>query len=152
MRPMLAMFAVTATLGASGCNRSAEAGAAGEAAVDAPVRAAGQWREFHTIDGVQAPRVNHCVAAKDIVETHRLAPRPGEECREFETGRKGGTFTVSLVCKRGATTVTKKTRASGNFASSFSIETVTTMDPVPDSFGAKAVSTYRITAERTGDC
>jgi hypothetical protein len=154
MKPLLAIFAVAAALGAGGCNRSAEAGASvEEKAFEYPVRAAGLWRETHMVDGKKAPPVKQCVkSAQDLLKFYRVIARDGDDCSEYETTAKGQTINVKLVCKQGKSTVTKKTRANGDFRTRFTIETVTTMNPVPDSFGAKALSTYTITAERTGDC
>lgn len=144
---------LAAALGAAACNPAAgldEGKPVAEKA--APVRAAGQWREVHTIDGKQAPGVNRCVTAEDLIKAYRLAPRPLDECATYETTMKDGAVTVRTVCTVGKSTVGKTTRATGDFQARFSLETITTMDPVLDVIGAKPRSVYAITAERTGDC
>lgn len=153
MKKAVLVSALAAALGAAACSPMSglDEGkpAPGKAA---PVRAAGQWREIHTIDGQRAPNVNRCVTAEDLIAAYRLAPRPLDECATYDAAMKDGVFTVRTVCTINTSTVTKTTRVTGDVQTRFSLETVTTMNPVPDTFGAKPRSVYAIAAERTGDC
>lgn len=109
------------------------AGTAFAADVEYPPRKPGLWElSMAQADDPQAkPHVmQQCIDAKtDAAMREAGQGVSGEACSKRDTRKEGAKIVVDSVCKMGATTMTSHSEISGDFGSSYRMESHTTYEP-----------------------
>ena len=153
MKPVLAIIATTAALGAAACNRAADAApepaaAAAAPAIDFPVLAAGKWRTITSVDGMRIEK-RKCQRAPESIET-AFGYTPGFAMNCETTFRKvPGGIEAKTLCKNNVTQAAARYLVTGDFQTSYAIDE--TVDYTPEYQGLTHVSRVR-SAERIGEC
>jgi len=166
MRFAIAAATVALLLAACGgaeTTTTAETPAAGEApaapaAAPEPAMAtgltgpsAGKWRSTTTAMGMTMPPMEICYDKQmSMEEAQAIQQSAGVECSENTYNAAAGGMTGRSVCKMGDMTITSDMKVTGDFASAYTMEITSSMDPAPP--GMPNPSTTAIKMERLGDC
>ena len=162
MRIALSLALVAAL--AAACSKKEEAAKAPEAAAPAapagPALAAadmegpkpGKWKMTTTLSAAPKPvTVETCVAQTSFKDMDAAKQQAGVTCAEQSYRRDGADIVGHSVCTiQGGMKVITDSRISGDFASRYTVDAKTVMDPAPTP--AMKETTMKITAERIGDC
>lgn len=151
----VAVLALAACGGAETPATTAEAPATPETPAAAPEPAAtagltgpsaGLWRATAVSDGAAAPPFEFCYKKQMTLEDAKaMQAEMGVTCSEESHNVTPGGMTSHAVCKMGDDTVTTDTKMTGDFASAYTVEVVSTT-------GAGAPTTVVTKMERVGDC
>ncbi|CAN7194989.1 DUF3617 family protein [Phenylobacterium sp. LjRoot164] len=159
-------LALVAVLAAA-CSKKEEAAKAPEAAAPAAPTApagpalaaadlegpkAGKWKMTTTLSAAPKPvTVETCVAQTSFKDMDAAKRQAGVTCSEQSYTRDGADIVGRSVCTiQGGMKVITDSRISGDFASRYTIDAKTVMDPAPTP--AMKETTMKMTAERIGDC
>ena len=167
-------FAALAALGLAACGPSEPAndaaapdGAAEPAASSAPTPApgaaapaiegpaAGRWRVTMTAMGQTLPATETCFTQQvSLAEAEKMQQQAGVTCSEQSYRREGDAWIGHSVCTMdnagSPMKMTTDTRVTGDFASKYTMDITSKIDPPPMPNMAEQKMT--MTAERIGDC
>ncbi len=166
----LVFVAAAAALGFSACGQSepaADTASATDAAPAAPATpavstampegpSAGKWRMTMTAMGQSLPPTEQCYQKQvSLEEAEKMQQQAGVSCSEQSYKKEGDTWVGHSVCTMemgpgGPIKVSTNTRVTGDFASKYTMEMNSKMDPAP--MPSMAEQTMTLTAERIGDC
>jgi len=118
--------------------------------------AAGKWRISMTnMMGLTLPSTEVCYAEQvSLAEAEKMQQQAGVTCSEQSYRREGDAWVGHSVCNMDAggtpMRVTTDMRVTGDFASKYTMDITSRMDPapMPDMAETKMI----MTAERIGDC
>lgn len=109
------------------------ASAAGAATIDYPPRKPGLWEmSMSQADAPEAKPhvVQQCIDARTDAAMREMGGGASREaCSKQDMRKEGGKIVVDSVCKLGATTLTSHSEISGDFGSSYRMESHTTYEP-----------------------
>lgn len=141
----------------AGDNAAAPAPAAAPAGASAPVDgpAAGKWRVTVTAMGQTLPPTEQCITQQiSLAEAEKMQQQAGVTCSEQNYRREGDAWVGHSVCTMdtgGAPMkVTTDMRVTGDFASRYTMDMTSKMDPAP--MPGMAEQKMTMEAERIGDC
>jgi len=122
-------------------------------AIEGP--AAGKWRVTMTSMGQTLPATETCYAEQvSIAEAQKMQQQAGVSCSEQTYRRDGDAWIGHSVCTMdnagSPMTMTSDTRVTGDFASKYSMDITSKIDPPP--MPNMAEQKITMTAERIGDC
>jgi len=163
----LAIAAVAAALLLTACGGAdtattaetpAAGGAAGLAAAPGPAMpaaltgpSAGKWRSTITSAGMTMPPNEICYEKQMTMdEAQAIQQSAGVECSVNTYNADASGMTGHSVCKMGDTTITSDTKVVGDFASAYTMEISSSMNPAPPGMPNPSVTTVKM--ERLGDC
>lgn len=163
MKPLLAMFAIVAALGAGGCDPmtsnaamaaqiTANAGPGPDAKVfEFPTRAAGKWRTVSTLKGDAGRTTKTSCYRVDQRIDQALEFTPIDALRNCGTSMHWSSkkLIVEHTCNNGNQKVEARTTVHGNFKTSYTMETMVNFRPA---FRGDDHASIITTAERIGDC
>lgn len=98
-------------------------------AIDFPTRRAGLWQVSIESDARPAMVAKHCVDEATDLQMQKMGQEMGGECKRGELLREGDALVTSSVCKMGKTTLTSKSRTTGDFKSTIRTEVDAKFDP-----------------------
>jgi len=112
----------------------------------------GKWKMTTVLSAAPKPIVAEtCVAQISFKEMDAAKRQAGLTCTEQSYRREGADIVGHSVCTiQGGMKVTTDSRISGDFASKYTVDAKTVMDPAPTP--AMKETNMKITAERVGDC
>ena len=121
------------------------------AAEDLPKRKSGLWEIKTSSPNIrdEARRIELCVDQKADDLTGQAAADAKKMCSKMDTHREGGRLTMDSVCKLAGTTATTRSVITGNFDSSYRVETSSTYEPP---LSGMAQSSATIDARWLGPC
>lgn len=127
--------------------------AAGAANLDYPPRKPGLW-EMSMAQGddpqAQPHVVQQCIDAKSDVAMREMGQGASRDaCSKQDMRKDGDKIVVDSVCKMGATTLTSHSEISGDFSSSYRMESHTTYEPP---MAGRAKGTAIVQAKWLGPC
>ena len=129
------------------------AAAAGAANIDYPPRKPGLWEmSMAQADDPKAQPhvVQQCIDAKSDAAMREMGSGMSREaCSKQDMRKEGSKIVVDSVCKMGATTLTSHSEISGDFGSSYRMESQTIYDPP---LAGRAKGTAVIQAKWLGPC
>ena len=129
------------------------AAAAGAANIDYPPRKPGLWEmSMAQADDPKTPPhvVQQCIDAKSDAAMREMGGGMSREaCSKQDMRKEGSKILVDSVCKMGATTLTSHSEISGDFGSSYRMESHTSYDPP---LAGRAKGTAIIQAKWLGPC
>lgn len=127
--------------------------AAGAAGLDYPPRKPGLWEMSmaHGDDPKAQPHVvQQCIDARTDAAMREMGGGVSREaCSRQDMRKEGGRIVVDSVCKMGTTTMTSHSEISGDFGSSYRMESQTTYDPP---LGGRAKGSAIVQAKWLGPC
>lgn len=123
------------------------------AAMEGP--AAGKWRVTITAMGQSLPATETCYTQQtSLAEAEKIQRQAGVTCSEQSYRREGDAWIGHSVCTMdnvgSPMTMTSDTRVTGDFASKYTMDITSRIDPPPMPNMAEQKMT--MTAERIGDC
>jgi len=118
---------------------------------DFPKRKSGLWESKTSSPAArdEARSIEMCVDQKSDNITGQAAASAKKMCSKTAMRREGGRLAIDSVCKFGQTTATTHAVITGNFDSSYRVETSSTYDPP---MGGMKQSSATIDARWLGPC
>jgi hypothetical protein len=119
--------------------------------IELPARKAGQWQIEMDAGAGPTMTMQLCLDAatdKDMMQAG-LALSKGM-CTRIDTARTGDTITIDAACTMGAMKTTSHTVITGDFQSSYTVETASDIEGGPKGMPAHSTITQHVTW--TGDC
>lgn len=145
-----------ATDGATPEAAAAPAAAPAAAALNGPI--AGKWKITVSSSGMTMPPQEVCYAKQvSMEEAQQMQQSAGITCTENSFVPTAGGMTGHSVCKMAAnaampeTTLTTDIKVTGDFNTAYTMESTSTMDPMPAGM-PPGPSVTSIKMERLGDC
>jgi hypothetical protein len=112
---------------------------------------AGKWRSTTTASGMTMPPMEICYDKQmSMEEAQAIQQSAGVECSVNTYSADASGMTGHSVCKMGDTTITSDTKVVGDFASAYTMEITSSMDPAPAGMPNPSVTSIKM--ERLGDC
>lgn len=159
-----AAIAAVATLALAGCSKpgdaaktdepAAKSAAPSAAAAGMPKPRTGNWKLTTSMPGiaVEMPPQELCITPEMVNDTEwSKSQMPKDmDCPVMTQRVENGAIIAHSVCKVNGHTLISDVRTSGNFQTSYTVETTSTMDPPPP--GMQNPTKMTIKAERLGDC
>jgi hypothetical protein len=147
MKLMLAACAAAALAALSACSRSDASAAAPQ--IDLPTIAAGEWQWREQVDGKGGEIPGHkCHPERTLWDAMQVGAAGAKAC-ERTIEKKGAGFVAHYLCKTRQTTTTIEATISGDFKTSYRLESVQKFDPPVGSVHEQKIT---VQAERRGDC
>lgn len=112
----------------------------------------GKWKTTTVLSAAPKPIVvESCVVQTSFKDMEAAKHKAGVTCAEQSYRREGADIVGHSVCTiQGGMKVITDSRISGDFASRYTMEAKTVMDPAPTP--SMKETTMKMTAERLGDC
>jgi hypothetical protein len=132
----------------------ATAAAPAAAPIEGP--AAGNWRMTVTAMGTTMPPTEYCYTKQvSLEEAAKMQQQAGITCSEQSYRKEADAWVGHSVCTMeagptGPMKVTTDSRVTGDFASKYTMDITSKMDPAP--MPSMAEQKMSVTAERIGDC
>lgn len=146
--------ASTATPAADSAAPAVAAAPAAAPAIEGP--AAGNWRMTVTAMGTTMPPTEYCYAKQvSLEEAGKMQQEAGITCSEQSYRKEADAWIGHSVCTMeagptGPMKITTDSRVTGDFASRYTMDITSKMDPAP--MPSMAEQKMSMTAERIGDC
>lgn len=150
MKPRLALFAVSAALGASACNPADDATSAARPQIELPTIAAGKWQVRLENDGRSwgGPPDIRCYLERTLWDVMEVGVASLSSCRRAIEKNNAG-YVAKYRCKSGGSDITITATISGKLDSHFRMESIQTFKPA---LSGTDQQTIAVQAERHGAC